>query len=136
MILNSTTMNIDKTNESIPYFKGKELIDVTQEDIEGLKNKGLRITKLNYSYPAEGLKDAIQYNILGYVDPKSGEYIDDNRVQSGGMGRGMAERDVSVIFSPDTGLAYLDSTYSSTGDPVENRDLATSAKMLEKLCTK
>ena len=126
-------MNRESLDENIPYLKGKEIVDVTQEALDSLRAKGLRVMKQTFSYPGQGLNDADRYEITGYVD-RDGKYVNDASIQRGGMASGMIERRVSIVVSPDTGLVYLVHTSSSTGDPVKNGDSAGAARHLEEFC--
>jgi len=127
-------MQIENVEENIPYLKTIEMVDVTEEDILRLREKGLKVEKLTVTRPANGLNNVTQYQITGRVH-EDGTYIDFEDKAKVVNPNAFIERFVSIIVSPDTGRTYIERVSSSTGDPINN-DSSKASKQIEEFCRK
>lgn len=126
-------MQPENSVENIPYFQGQEIVDVTQEEISGLKTKGLNVEEFTVTEPAKGLDHVTGYYITGRVH-QDGEYVDPHDKSKPINVFSSMERFVHLLVSPDTGRVYIVRVSSSTGDPV--RDVSSASRQLEKFCRK
>ena len=100
-------MQLEHSVENIPYFQGKQIVDVTQEEIAGLKTKGLNVKEFTVTEPSKGLDHVTGYYVTGRVH-QDGEYINPHDKSKPGNPGVFIERFVHLLVSPDTGRVYID----------------------------